>query len=447
MHEIFGALDLKQSPISITGKGDLPSRFCVTDLAVSSQHCVASAMTELMTVLSLTKAPTPITLNRRLASLWFSFTYQPIGWDMPSSWDEIAGDYKTHDGWIKLHTNLPHHKAAALSVLKVENNRDEVARVVSQWGGEDLETAIVDAGGVCAKMRSRTEWSSHQQGKAVAKEPLIHWDNQIHTSLREWQPTRERPLQGLKVLDLTRVLAGPVATRALAGFGAQVLRIDPKNWDENIVVPEVTLGKQCAYLDLKKPEGLERFEQLLGDADILIHGYRPGALDGMCLGKAKRQAINPGLIEISLDAYGWSGPWATRRGFDSLVQMSCGIAQAGMVWANAEKPTPLPVQALDFATGYIMAASAIRSLTMALKGERKAHARLSLARTAELLIAHPQEQKGEMSLTLEDHEFKSGIEKTPWGDLRRLNVPFEIKGTPMHWDSPACKFGSAKAHW
>ena len=162
---------------------------------------------------------------------------------------------------------------------------------------------------------------------------------------------------------MTRVLAGPVATRFLAGFGAEVLRIDLPGWDEPAIVPDVTLGKHCARLDLRQPRDRNTWEGLLQAADVLVHGYRPGALAGLGLDAEQRRALCPGLVDVSLDAYGWDGPWRGRRGFDSLMQMSCGIAAAGMTMLNRDRPTPLPVQALDHATSYIMAAAAVRGLT------------------------------------------------------------------------------------
>ena len=150
-----------------------------------------------------------------------------------------------------------------------------------------------------------------------------------------------------------------------------MLRIDPPDWEEPGDVPEVTLGKRCAGLDLKTANGRAQLKALLQDADILLHGYRPGALDNLGLGRGVRASLNPTLIDVSLSAYGHSGPWAKRRGFDSLVQMSCGIADWGMHQAKSAVPSPLPVQALDHATGYLMAAAAIRGLR-----ERDTHGRV-----------------------------------------------------------------------
>ncbi len=183
-------------------------------------------------------------------------------------------------------------------------------------------------------------------------------------------------------------MPAPIAGRFLAAYGAQVLRIDPPDWEEPGVVPEVTLGKRCAGLDLTQQGDRETFERLLGEADIVLHGYRAGALDGLGYDEEARRRINPNLIDVSLNAYGWTGPWKDRRGFDSLVQMSSGIAHQGMIWSGKDKPTPLPVQALDHATGYLMAAAAITGLTGRLLVGSTMTAKLSLARTAHLLVSH-----------------------------------------------------------
>jgi len=225
-------------------------------------------------------------------------------------------------------------------------------------------------------------------------------------------------LAGIKVLDLTRVLAGPVASRFLAGLGADVLRIDPPTWNEPGVVPDVTLGKRCARLDLQVKADRELFEGLLKDADILLHGYRADALERLGYGLAERQLLAPGLIDVCLNAYGWSGPWQNRRGFDSLVQMSSGIAEAGMHWQHADKPTPLPLQALDHATGYLMAASAIKLLVQRLSDGLGGSARLSLARTAKLLIGAGA---GTDEPLRAEEESDQGllVEQTPWGPAHR----------------------------
>src|SRR5215831_2210379 len=355
----------------------LPSWFDVSGLAEAS---IAAAAVQIAAISDL--GPQRISVDRRLCGLWFGWSLRPQGWVMPNPWDPIAGDYRARDGWIRLHTNAPDHRAAALRVLGTPEEREAVIAAVAQWEADELEVAVVEAGGCAAAMRSLEEWAHHPQGQAIAAEPLIHWNESPILPSGRVALAAARPLEGVRVLDLTRVLAGPVATRFLAAFGANVLRIDPPSWTNRGVIPEVTIGKRCAGLDLHDAEDRDRFAELLQTADILVHGYRPGALEGLGFGKDQRRQLNPELIDVCLDAYGWTGPWARRRGFDSLVQMSAGIADAGMCMEGLERPCPLPVQALDQATGYLMAAAVARALLVRRVTGAALSAQLSLARTA-----------------------------------------------------------------
>lgn len=441
---IQAAFGLSRTPIPFNGHGALPSAFAVTELACASIAAAGQAVSELLH--QQTGHLPSVEVDRRLASFWFSTSLRPIGWQVPPLWDPIAGDYATRDGWIRLHTNAPHHRAAAERVLGACADRAAMATKVAQWASEDLEQAVVEAKGCAAEMRSWAQWQQHPQGLAVNAEPLVHFIEQPNETRAAWRGSIERPLAGIKVLDLTRVLAGPTASRFLAGLGADVLRIDPPSWNEPGVVPEMTVGKRCARLDLQVSADRAVFEGLLKDADILLHGYRADALEHLGFGVEHRQQLAPGLIDVCLNAYGWSGPWQNRRGFDSLVQMSSGIAEAGMRWQQVDKPTPLPVQALDHATGYLMAASALRLLTERLANGRGGSARLSLARTAKLLVEHGPGT--DEPLRAEDAlDQDPAIEQTAWGPAQRLRVPVLISGTPVWWDLPATDLGSHCPRW
>ncbi|WP_200905679.1 CoA transferase, partial [Methylobacterium sp. ARG-1] len=240
-----GAGSSQRSPIPrITGTGALPSAFRVTELAAAS---IATAGVALAEVAALDGE---VAVDRRLASAWFATSLRPDGWLVPAPWDPVAGDYRTRDGWIRLHTNAPHHRAAAERLLGAQADRAGMARAVAGWAKTELEAAILAEGGCAAEMRGLEEWASHPQGRAVSAEPLVAFAPGSDRCASRWRPRTERPLAGLRVLDLTRVLAGPVATRFLAGFGADVLRIDSPDWDEPALVPEMTLGKTCSRLDL-----------------------------------------------------------------------------------------------------------------------------------------------------------------------------------------------------
>ncbi len=426
-----GAAD-ELNNVRFDGLGDLPSIFAVSDLAAGSVAAAALA------IAALGGTGAPVRVDRRLASLWFGTSIHPVGWQVPPAWDPIAGDYQTADGWIRLHTNAPHHRQSALRVLGVAAEKEAVAATVRTWSAQALETAVVEQGGCAAAMRSIEHWAAHAQGSAVATEPLAWVEHNAGHIRSSNDPLR--PLAGIRVLDLTRVLAGPVATRFLAGFGAEVLRIDPPDWDEPSLAPDVTIGKRCARLDLRTHP--ERLLSLLAGADVIVHGYRPGALDRLGLDAETRRRTRPGLVDVSLDAYGWTGPWATRRGFDSLVQMSSGIAHAGMVGLGQDKPTPLPVQALDHATGYIMAAAVARGL--ALGGVTT---RVSLARTATLLCSLPPTAGGPAIGQPEDGDLAANAERTAWGRARRLRPSVTIGDTTMRWDRAAGALGAADAVW
>lgn len=376
----------------------------------------------------------------------------PQGWQLAQPWDPIAGDYPTRDGWIRLHTNYGYHRDAALRVLGVPCERERVAAAVATLDAEPLEAAVLAAGGCAAAMRTSAQWHAHPAGRALDVEPLVGWhigsalggDPMLLRDLRPGQP-----LGGVRVLDLTRVIAGPMCTRALAAFGADVLRIDPPGFAEvEALLPEATLGKRRAALDLKSDAGRAHFEQLIAQAHVLVHGLRPDALPGLGWDRDRLWQINPELIIVCHDAYGWSGPLRGRRGFDSLVQMSCGIAAHGMQRSGSARPVPLPAQALDYATGYMLAAAACEALLQLATTRRPREACLSLARTAHWLMAHGDD----CDLTRPDF---SAVDAEPFmehavtafGPVRRVRYPGTIAGVTPAFAHPAGPLATHDACW
>ena len=429
--------------VRFEGRGSLPSVFAVSDLASAS---IATAGVALSGLLGTVGAAPPVVVDRRLASLWFAGSLRPEGWEPPPAWDPVAGDYAAADGWIRLHTNAPRHRAAALTVLGVAPLRDAVAAAVAGWPAATLEDAVVAAGGCAATMQTPKVWAASAPGAAVTAEPLVRWEVIGHAADIFMPAPGPKPLAGLRVLDMTRVLAGPVATRLLALMGADVLRIDPPDWDEPGVVPEVMAGKRGARLDARTATGRERLARLFRGCHVFVHGYRPGALEGLGFGEAVRHSLNPCAVEVTLSAYGWSGPWHTRRGFDSLVQMSTGIAEEGMRRLGKARPTPLPVQALDHATGYLMAAAALAALTRQRTTGESLRARLSLARTAALLTAFPAPGAEPLAAeTAADRDPRR--EATAWGPAARIRAPLAVGEVDLWGDAVTAPLGSAEADW
>jgi len=288
--------------------------------------------------------------------------------------------WQTRDGWLRLHTNYPWHQGRALRVLGVPADPQAVAEAVLAWRAEDLEDALTAAGALGFAVLTPEQWRAHPQGQAVA--PL---------ALRRGQPGPARPLPvgrgaaGVRVLDLTRVVAGPVATRTVAAWGADVLRLDSPDLPEIPAQAVDTLpGKRSADLDFRTDEGSARLQQLLAEADVLVQSYRPGALARFGLDPLALAAHHPHLTAVTLSAWGPAGPWATRRGFDSLVQCSTGIAT---IEGTSEAPGTLPAQVLDHATGYLAAAAALLSLAGVTRGEPPQSVQLSLAQTAQWLLS------------------------------------------------------------
>lgn len=407
----------------------LPSTFGVTSFAAATIGVATLAASELLQARTGEVRRVEIDTAEACAAFRSEALFEPIGWERPPTWDPIAGDYRASDRWIRLHTNYASHRGAALAVLGTAADRDAVASAVARWEAARLESAIVEAGGCAAVMYSRDEWRAHPHGAAtIEEEPIALEDDGLCASTpRELGRTEARPLEGVRVLDLTRVIAGPVCTRFLAAHGADVLRIDPPGFEEvPAILPESTSGKRCAFLALDTVEGAARLDALLSQADVLVHGLRPGALDRLGFDHARLRARNPALVIVTLDAYGWRGPWSGRRGFDSLVQMSAGVAAAGLGdRSRGDRPSPLPAQALDHGIGYLLAAGVCRALTLRVKDARVATVRGALIGAANHLFAI---DRGDPAVT--PPSFAELLERTDtwWGPARRVRVPGSIEG-------------------
>ncbi len=434
----LGGVDAAMPDVRVTGtRGGLPSPFAVDVFAAACVAAATAAVSELWASRG-GEAARAVTVDRRHAAVAFrSERYlRAVGAALPSPWDPIAGDYATRDGFVRLHTNYAHHRAAALRALGVTGERDEVRANVAKRAAEDVEDDVVAAGGCAAKLRSAAEWAMHPQGAAVSREPLVAVD--AWPAAARVQPAREavgRPLAGVRVLDLTRVIAGPVCTRVLAAYGADVLRVDPPGFEEiALALGDTTGGKRRTALDLRERADRVVFERLLREADALVVGYRSDALARLGLGPDTLRATNPGLVVVRVDAYGWTGPWANRRGFDSLVQMSAGVAARGREVAGGDAPIPLPAQALDHGTGYLLAAATCRALTRLERAGEASESRLSLARTAFALTALGDDGDPRApELGAEDAApFLEEVE-SPLGRLRRVRCPGTLEGAAPAW--------------
>jgi crotonobetainyl-CoA:carnitine CoA-transferase CaiB-like acyl-CoA transferase len=371
------------------------------------------------------------------------------GTPVSDPWDKIAGLYRCGDGrWVRLHTNLPHHRAGMLALLGCDYERAAVQRALDGWRAEALETAAAEAGLVATATRTFAEWDAHPQGRAVASLPLFTIER-IGDAAAEPLPAAARPLTGIKVLDLTRVIAGPVCGRTLAAHGADVLVVSAAHLPQmDHIVVDNGRGKLSTFLDLRNAGERATLATLLRDADMLVQGYRPGAIAAYGFGPQDAARIRPGIVYVSLCAYGHEGPWAGRRGFDSLVQNANGLNAAEAEAAGAERPQPLPAQAIDHGTGYLMAFAAMSALARRAVEGGSWHVRVSLAQTGAWLrrlgrvdgLDCPDPGADDVRNRMEDSD--SGF-----GRLTAVRHAAHMEETPPHWARPSVPLGTHAPAW
>jgi len=352
-------------------------------------------------------------------------------------------------GWARTHGNYPHHAAALMRALGIDSASDRQRAVDAleaaalSLEATELEDVVVAAGGCAAAMRSAERWSRHPAGRAVPGTPIVAWGNSgAVPTPRALPPLSDpaRPAGGVRVLDLTRVIAGPVAGRTLAALGADVLRIDPP------AIPELAaqhidtnVGKRTAVLDLAEAQ---QRESLLAGADVILMGYRPGALERFAMRADELTARHPHLIQVSLSAWGTAGPWAARRGFDSLVQAACGIAAECA--AGDGTPGALPAQALDHGTGHLIAAAALRGLVRRCREQPHPPAALSLARTAAGLLdaRRPMPAASELSGRADPERHRVIFDR-----VTLIAPPGKLNGVPLAWAHGPRPFGGDEPRW
>jgi len=366
------------------------------------------------------------------------------------AWDAIAGVYQTRDRrFVRLHTNFPHHRDAVCKVLGCEPDRDEVQAALMQWDAEAFETAAYAGGGVVAMMRSHAAWSASPHARALGELPLISIEKIGDAAPKPW-PAGDRPLAGLRVLDLSRVIAGPVAGRTLAAHGADVLLISGPDLP---AIPWLTIdtgrGKLTSLVELKSEPGKTVLRDLLSQADIFSQGYRPRALAELGFSPEDAAQINPGIVYVTLSAYGHAGPWATRRGFDSLVQTTTGFNHAEGVAAGVDRPKELPAQMLDHATGYFMAFGAMMAKARQSREGGSWHVRVSLAQTGRWLWNLGRVDDGFKTAELKGESVTPFVEEVAsgFGTLNSVRHAAILSRTPAFWARPAMPLGSHPPQW
>lgn len=457
LFQLLGWADHRADQIHLVDDDDaiLPTPFRITETAVAALSAVGLAISDIWKLRTGRQQTISLSAHQATASLRSGRYMLLDGKPVPTGRDTITGIYPAkNDRWSYIHCNFPNHRDAALDVLGVPYEFESVKNAIKNWDALELEEALIAANGAGGMIRTLDEWSLHPQGKALDTLPLMEIIK-IGDSEPEPLPKADRPLSEVRVLDLTRVLAGPTCARTLAEHGADVLKITASH------LPHIGLqdydtghGKLSTFLDLRRKDDLDTLHKLVQNSDIFSQGYRPGTLDSRGLSPEELAELRPGIIYVSLSAFGHTGPWSSRRGFDTVVQTVNGIAdrQGQMYPGEVAGPQFYPVSAIDYLSGYLMALGALVALERRAKEGGSWLIRISLAQTGRWLLNHGQLPNTELRRTTkefrsEDIASWSQVTNTVIGQLQHLKPVLSLSETPPRWDRPPVPLGHHKPVW
>jgi CoA-transferase family III len=442
-----GTRSAPPAPVTLTGtSGHLASRFVVEEVAVASVAVAllaAGAFSE-----QRGRRPRHVHLDRAhvadavRSERYFRVAGHPAG----GTFAPLSRFWPAADGWVRTHANYAWHRTALVKTLGTSEAVDSVAAAIAELSAETVEQRVIAAGGIATAVRTLDAWRVHPQGQAVAAEPLIGHRMLGDSAPRPRVPT-DLPMTGVRVLDFTRVIAGPVCTRFLGALGADVLRLDPPGHPDmpTGAAADTLLGKRSAFLDWNAPESDARLHELLAHADVVVCGYRPGALDRFGLDAESLAQRHPGIVAVFLDAWGHTGPWADRRGFDSVVQAPTGIAAGESL--TGDEPGALPCQLLDHGTGYLAAAAVIDGLHRQASRGGTHLRRLSLARTAWWLTSQdsrPEQRSGTTPAESAAPAWQVELE-SPNGPVTAVLPPGGLDDVALRWPLPVTTYGADPA--
>lgn len=450
LKSLLEQVDLQPETITALNGADpiLPSRFRVGEAAATALGASGLAANEIWELSGGSSQDVSIDIKGAAASLIsFMFQRQEEG-EQPMREDRaLVGLYEAGDGrWVHIHGAFPNLAAGTLKVLNCEQSVEAVTAAVKTWDAQDLENALA-AEGMCGAMaRSRAEWLAHDQGKALASIPPVEIIK-IGDSDPEPVGPRKRPLDGTRVLDLTRVLAGPTCARTLASHGANVLKINSPNLAS---VPPFVIdtghGKRSAHLDLEDTGDAETLRNLAKSADVFSQGYRKGAMERRGFGPEQLADLRPGIIYVSINAYGHEGPWARRPGWEQLAQTASGIA---LDEGTSESPRLIAAAATDYTTGYLASLGAMTALKRRALEGGSYHVRASLCQTANWLytfgLFDREARMPDLDLGMaSDYMTQSD---SGFGTLHHLGPVLQMSQTTPRWEQPTVPLGTHPASW
>jgi crotonobetainyl-CoA:carnitine CoA-transferase CaiB-like acyl-CoA transferase len=426
----------------------LPSSFAVGTAAQASMAAAALAACELGHARGNPRQSVAIDMQHAAieSTGWFS-----VDGRTPETWDRFSGLYRCADGHVRVHANFAHHRDGALRLLGLDPaqaERADAERALRSWNALAFEQAAAERGLVATALRSFTDWDATPQACAVAQQPLLTIErigNAAPLALPALAADAA-PLDGVRVLDLTRILAGPIGGRTLAALGGNVMLVNSPQLPNIPAIADTSRGKRSAHVDLRGADGPAQLHALLQSAHVFAQGYRPGGLAALGWDSARLAALRPGLVQVSLSAYGTQGPWANRRGFDSLVQTAMGFNQAeGEAWGDGQ-PHALPMQILDVASGYLMAFGAAAALWRQQREGGSWLVQVSLAQTGQWLRSLGRVADG-LRVTAPGRTPYLETSTTGFGVLCAVRPAIRLGHAPAGYRRPAMPPGSHAPVW
>lgn len=375
-----------------------------------------------------------------------SGAYKPLLSPAHRAMTGLTQPWPTKDGrWALPHFGLPHLQARMQKLLGCEATPESVAKAVAKWNAMDLEAAI-DEHKVCGGMvRSNAEWLAEEHGKVLAAKPIVEIIK-IGDSVPEAMPAGDRPLSGIRVLDLTRILAGPTAARTLAEHGADVLAVTAEGLPQiPHAVVDTNHGKRSTYLDLKDAGDNARLKELVRDADVFSQGYRPGTIGTLGFSPEELAEVRPGIVYASISCYGADGPFSHRAGWEQVAQTMTGLCHEG----TPDRPQLLPAAANDYTTGYLAAYGILLALARRATEGGSYHVRVSLCQSGMFIYRQGDVgyQKHGMDLSAAELNELLVESRPVAGPLRHLGPVVRMSETQPFWDKPTPVLGGNKAEW
>jgi len=441
LRELLGIARLEGEAAISGADPALPTPYRVGTAGAAAVAAVGIAASELWRLRTGRRQDVAVALPAAAASLKSSAYLRIDGKSPARIWDPFSLFYPVKDGrWVRFHCNYPQHRAAALRVLGVGEDVAAAKRAAAAWDGNELEDAIHAAGGCAGYVRSSEEWAAHPHAAAVAGQPLLEIER-IGDAPPIPLPKADRPLAGVRVLDLTRVLAGPTAAKTLAEHGADVLKITAAHLpDSGDIDLDTGIGKLSAQLDLREAQDVEALRRLTKQADVFSQSYRPGTLAARGFSPEVLATLRPGIVYVSLSAWGMTGPWRGRRGFDSIVQCVSGMAE---MQGAGGAPKLLPCSAIDYVSGYLMAFGAMVALARRAKEGGSWLVRVALARTGKWIV-----DRGTVDASAAvEPDARTMQTRSPAGVITHLAPVVQLSETPAFWARPPVPLGYHQAEW